>query len=89
LDVFFTFAGSSVSSFFFFRTGSLSIHSMRKTNGVLAMPAPGNKYVTPLRFELGGRPVLSAHLNVETAGSERKRPEIWTSACLETVFAIF
>ena len=23
-----------------------------------------------------GRPILSAHLNVETAGSERKRPEI-------------
>jgi NAD(P) transhydrogenase subunit alpha len=33
-------------------------------------------YATPLRFKLGGRPVLSAHLNVETAGSERKRPEI-------------
>ena len=29
-------------------------------------------YITPLRFKLGGRPVLSAHLNVETAGSERK-----------------
>jgi hypothetical protein len=27
------------------------------------------------RFKLGGRPVLSAHLNVETAGSEPKRPE--------------
>jgi hypothetical protein len=26
---------------------------------------------TPLRFKLGGRHVLSAHLNVETAGSER------------------
>jgi hypothetical protein len=36
-----------------------------------------------------GRPILSAHLNVETAGHEPKRPEIWTSACLETVFAIF
>jgi hypothetical protein len=42
----------------------------------LLVPAPGNIYVTPLRFNLGGRPVLSAHLNVETAGSERKRPEI-------------
>ena len=31
---------------------------------------------TPLRFKLGGRRVLSAHLNVETARSERKRPEI-------------
>ena len=30
----------------------------------------------PLRFELGGRPILSADLNVETARSERKRPEI-------------
>ena len=40
------------------------------------VPAPGNIYVTPLRFKLGDRPVLSAHLNVETAGSERKRPEI-------------
>jgi hypothetical protein len=28
----------------------------------------------PVRFKLGGRPVLSAHLNVETAGSEPKRP---------------
>eukprot|EP01045_Picozoa_sp_COSAG04_P058820 COSAG04_NODE_28809_length_273_cov_0.597701_1_plen_72_part_01 len=27
---------------------------------------------TPLRFKLGGRPVLIAHLNVETAGSEPK-----------------
>ena len=31
---------------------------------------------TPLRFKLSGRPVLSARLNVETARSERKRPEI-------------
>ena len=30
----------------------------------------------PVRFKLGGRPVLSARFNVETAGSERKRPEI-------------
>jgi hypothetical protein len=30
----------------------------------------------PVRFKLGGRPVLSAHLNVETAGSEPKRAEI-------------
>ena len=41
-----------------------------------AVPAPGNVYATPLRFKLSGRPILSAHLNVETAGSERKRPEI-------------
>jgi hypothetical protein len=27
----------------------------------------------PLRFKLGGRRILSAHLNVETAGSERNR----------------
>jgi|EP01046_Picozoa_sp_COSAG06_P049132 hypothetical protein len=40
------------------------------------LPAPGNVYVKPLRFKLGGRPVLSARLNVETARSERKRPEI-------------
>ena len=39
------------------------------------IPAPGNIYVTPLRFKLGGRHVLSARFNVETAGSERKRPE--------------
>jgi hypothetical protein len=30
----------------------------------------------PLRFTLGGRRVLSTHLNVETAGFEPKRPEI-------------
>ena len=40
------------------------------------VPAPGNIYGTPLRFKLSGRPVLSAHFNVETARSERKRPEI-------------
>ena len=42
------------------------------------VPAPGNTYiyVTPARFKLGGRPVLSARFNIETAGSERKRPEI-------------
>jgi hypothetical protein len=37
-----------------------------------AVPAPGNIHVMPLRFKLGGRPVLSARLNVETARSERK-----------------
>jgi hypothetical protein len=31
---------------------------------------------TPLRFKLSGRRVLSAHLNVETAGFDPKRPEI-------------
>ena len=36
---------------------------------IFQVPAPGNAYVTPLRFKLGGRPVLSAHLDVETAGS--------------------
>ena len=30
----------------------------------------------PVRFKLGGRPILSAHLSVETARSERKRPEV-------------
>ena len=40
------------------------------------VPAPGNIYATPLRFKLSGHPVLSARFNVETAGSERKRPEI-------------
>jgi hypothetical protein len=42
----------------------------------------------PLRFKLGGHPILSAHLNVETAEFEQKRPEIWTS-CLETGFGDF
>ena len=27
----------------------------------------------PVRFKQGGRPILSAHLNVETAGLEPKR----------------
>jgi hypothetical protein len=40
------------------------------------VPAPGNVYVARLRFKLGGRPVLSARFNIETARSERKRPEI-------------
>jgi hypothetical protein len=40
------------------------------------VPAPANIYVMPLRFKLGGRPVLSARFNVETARSQRKRPEI-------------
>jgi hypothetical protein len=40
------------------------------------VPAPVNIYVTPLRFKLGGRRIMSARFNVETAGSERKRPEI-------------
>ena len=30
----------------------------------------------PVRFNMGGRPVLSAHFNVETARSEHNRPEI-------------
>jgi hypothetical protein len=30
----------------------------------------------PVRFQMGGRPVLSAHLNVETSRSEHNRPEI-------------
>ena len=41
-----------------------------------AVPTPANIYAMPLRFKLGGRPILSTHLNVETARSERKRPEI-------------
>ena len=37
------------------------------------VPAPGNiRAIAPLRFKLSGRPVLSAGLNVETAGSEPK-----------------
>jgi hypothetical protein len=47
-----------------------------RNRGVGSVPTPGNIYVTPLTFKLGGRPVLSAHLNVKTAGSEPKRPEI-------------
>ena len=46
------------------------------TSGGLMVPAPGNEYATPLRYKLGGRPVLSARFNVETARSERKRPDI-------------
>ena len=33
-------------------------------------------YVITLRFKLGGRPILSADLNVETARSARNRPEV-------------
>jgi hypothetical protein len=55
-----------------------------------AVPAPGNIYCAmPLRFKLGGRPILSARLNVETARPERKRPEMWISACLATVVCDF
>ena len=36
----------------------------------MGVRAPGNLYVTPLRFKLRGRRVLSARLNVETAGSD-------------------
>ena len=53
------------------------------------VPAPWNTYAMPLRFKLGGRPVLSARLNVETARSKRKWPEFRTSACLGIVFVIF
>eukprot|EP01046_Picozoa_sp_COSAG06_P051454 COSAG06_NODE_8392_length_2188_cov_1.451891_2_plen_70_part_00 len=35
-----------------------------------------NIYAMPLRLKLDGHPVLSDRLNVETAGFERKRPEI-------------
>ena len=31
---------------------------------------------SPVRFKLGGRPILSAHLNVETARSQPTQPEI-------------
>jgi hypothetical protein len=48
----------------------------RPGNVALFVPAPGNIYATPLRFKLGGRRIMSARFNVETAGSERKRPEI-------------
>ena len=42
------------------------------------VPAPFNigRTLVAVRCKLGGRPVLSADWNVETAGSERKRPEI-------------
>jgi hypothetical protein len=49
---------------------------IQKIEGLAQVPAPANMYVTPLRFKLGGRPMLSAHLNVETARSERKPSEI-------------
>jgi hypothetical protein len=49
------------------------------TVGAKAVPAPFNIGTTILdtrfRFNMGGRFVLSARLNVETARSERKRPE--------------
>jgi hypothetical protein len=35
-----------------------------------------NVYAIPPRLILGGRPVLSAHLNVETTRSERNRPNV-------------
>jgi hypothetical protein len=65
-------------------SGSLVTFNVDRTSGLLSrpprrhvgVPAPANIYVMPLRFKLGGRLVLSAHLNVETARSERKRPEI-------------
>ena len=43
------------------------------------VPAPANLCIchsSDLSFKLGGRPVLSADLDVGTAGSERKRPEM-------------
>jgi hypothetical protein len=36
--------------------------------------APGNRYAMPLRFKLGGRPILSGRLNVETARFVQNRP---------------
>jgi hypothetical protein len=57
------------------RTGPPGLVAMDDTDAT-GLPAPENTYDTPLRFKLGGRPVLSAHLNVETAGFEPKRPEI-------------
>ena len=54
----------------------LDLLSERDSVLVHVVPAPGKIYVTPLRLRLGGRRVLSAHLNVETAPSQRKRLEI-------------
>ena len=50
--------------------------SIGNISGAQVLPAAGNIYATPLRFKLSGRPILSAHLNVETAGFKPKRPEI-------------
>ena len=50
--------------------------SIGNISGAQVLPAAGNIYATPLRFKLSGRPILSAHLNVETAGLKPKRPEI-------------
>jgi hypothetical protein len=58
------------------RTCLLVLQTHALIRGLHVVPAPGNIYVTPLRFKLGGHPVLSARFNVETAGSERKRAEI-------------
>eukprot|EP01046_Picozoa_sp_COSAG06_P071704 COSAG06_NODE_20633_length_787_cov_1.216570_1_plen_146_part_10 len=56
------------------QTGSFVL-CLRYLHAGLSVPAPGNIYVTPLRLKLGGRPILSARLSVETAGFEPKRPE--------------
>jgi hypothetical protein len=46
----------------------LLVRSERVEERMLArlgdIPAPANRYVTPLRFKLGGRPVLSGNLNL-------------------------
>ena len=41
-----------------------------------AVPTPANIYAVPLRFKLGGRPILILRLNVDTARSERQWSEI-------------
>jgi hypothetical protein len=64
---------------------SIKMAAAQKRGGGFLPPSPapqytrtcsGDIYATPLRFKLGGRRIMSARFNVETAGSERKRPEI-------------
>ena len=65
-----------------YNRGRPSVTTPANPTESLAVPTPGNTYtyiymyVTPLRSRLGGHPVLSAHLNVKTAGTEPKRPEM-------------
>ena len=57
-------------------SGSRNGHGRRLVLRVilsLIVPAPANIYSISLIFKLSGRPGLGATLNVETAGSERKK----------------
>jgi hypothetical protein len=66
-------------------------HSMTTATSVevVVLPAPRNIHATPLRFKLDGRPVLSAHLNVETAGSDENGLEFELRRVSKLDFVIF